>query len=190
MSYPQYYFKAYKEYPLSMKTNNENYIHSGKIFLPESGIESLLNDTNSPIYFKLTNLNNKHSTEEATYSVVEFKRSFNKFDRDKSGQLELNEFKQLLIQSGQIDLNESRINQLIKTVDLNQDGKLSFSEFLELYKDYQRCETYCGVWEFSADEGCCYIPDWLMKNLRLLPGEIVHIEHVNNLSKCEYVKYK
>ena len=28
--------------------------------------------------------------------------------------------------------------------------------------------THCGVLEFSADEGCCYMPFWMMENLLVI----------------------
>jgi len=62
------YFKAYKSYPLSMKTNNIEYINGGKIILPESGINTLIsNDDDSLLFpiimhFKLINLNKNIET--------------------------------------------------------------------------------------------------------------------------------
>ena len=39
--------------------------------------------------------------------------------------------------------------------------------------------TNCGVLEFIAEEGKCYIPYWMMKNLLLEEGELVDIESVS-----------
>ncbi|XP_045585990.2 ubiquitin recognition factor in ER-associated degradation protein 1-like [Procambarus clarkii] len=36
--------------------------------------------------------------------------------------------------------------------------------------------THCGVLEFVADEGKVYIPYWMMRNLLLGEGDLVHIE--------------
>ena len=33
------------------------------------------------------------------------------------------------------------------------------------------CQTHVGVLEFSAEEGCCYVPYWIMNNLSLEEGE-------------------
>jgi ubiquitin fusion degradation protein 1 len=50
-------------------------------------------------------------------------------------------------------------------------------------------ETHCGVLEFVADEGRCYIPNWMMRNLLLEEGNIVKIQSVSlpvaNFSKFE-----
>ena len=71
------------------------------------------------------------------YSDSQLKSLFDEFDRDRSGYLDPNELKQLLINSGEYP-NEERINQLIKSVDINKDGKINFHEFLQLYKDYRK----------------------------------------------------
>lgn len=39
--------------------------------------------------------------------------------------------------------------------------------------------THCGVLEFVADEGKCYMPYWMMRNLLLEEGALVKIESVS-----------
>jgi ubiquitin fusion degradation protein 1 len=39
--------------------------------------------------------------------------------------------------------------------------------------------THCGVLEFVADEGKCYMPYWMMRNLLLEEGSVVKIESVS-----------
>uniref|UniRef100_A0A6G1SHI3 Ubiquitin fusion degradation protein 1 homolog n=1 Tax=Aceria tosichella TaxID=561515 RepID=A0A6G1SHI3_9ACAR len=39
--------------------------------------------------------------------------------------------------------------------------------------------THCGVLEFVADEGKCYMPYWMMRNLLLEEGSVVNIESVS-----------
>lgn len=39
--------------------------------------------------------------------------------------------------------------------------------------------THCGVLEFVADEGKCYLPYWMMKNLLLEEGSMLNIESVS-----------
>ena len=36
---------------------------------------------------------------------------------------------------------------------------------------YAARSTHCGVLEFVADEGACYMPWWMMQNLALGEGE-------------------
>ncbi len=38
--------------------------------------------------------------------------------------------------------------------------------------------SFCGVGEFTADEGACIVPEWMAKNLGLLLGEEVHVRRV------------
>ncbi|KAG5515242.1 hypothetical protein RHGRI_036317 [Rhododendron griersonianum] len=47
--------------------------------------------------------------------------------------------------------------------------------------------THCGVLEFTADEGLIYLPYWMMENMILQEGDILHIKNAS-LSKGTYVK--
>ena len=49
--------------------------------------------------------------------------------------------------------------------------------------------THCGVMEFSAQEGRCYLPYWMMQNLLLKEGSIVKIKNVS-LKKATYIKFR
>jgi ubiquitin fusion degradation protein 1 len=53
----------------------------------------------------------------------------------------------------------------------------------------QRSErvTHVGVIEFTAEEGKCYLPHWLMQNLALQEGDVVQLETAS-LPKARYVK--
>ena len=46
---------------------------------------------------------------------------------------------------------------------------------------------HCGVMEFSAEEGVCYLPYWMMQNLLLESGGIVEVRNVT-LQKGSFVK--
>ena len=50
-------------------------------------------------------------------------------------------------------------------------------------------KTHCGVMEFSATEGNCYIPHWMMQNLLLSPGDLLRVDNVS-LPKATYVKIR
>ena len=39
-------------------------------------------------------------------------------------------------------------------------------------------KSYCGVLEFSADEGTCYLPIWMMNNLFIEEGAEVILRNV------------
>lgn len=47
--------------------------------------------------------------------------------------------------------------------------------------------THCGVLEFSAPEGSCYIPYWMMQNLLIEEGSVISITNVS-LPKATFVK--
>ena len=49
--------------------------------------------------------------------------------------------------------------------------------------------THCGVLEFTAQEGTCCIPEWIMKNLNINEGDWVYIRNVP-LQKASFIKFK
>ena len=66
------------------------------------------------------------------------KEIFNRFDKDKSGFIEKDELRELLITvSKQLNLpilTEKEIEEGLKQLDNNNDGKLQFNEFLNFYE--------------------------------------------------------
>ena len=50
-------------------------------------------------------------------------------------------------------------------------------------------KTHCGVMEFIADEGCAYVPYWMMQNLAVSEGEILNFKY-SKLEKGNYVKFQ
>ena len=49
--------------------------------------------------------------------------------------------------------------------------------------------THCGVLEFSAEEGRCYIPFWMMQNLMIGEGALITVKNVT-LPKAKFVKFR
>lgn len=47
--------------------------------------------------------------------------------------------------------------------------------------------THCGVLEFTAEEGSCYIPFWMMQNLLIEEGTVITVQNVS-LPKATFVK--
>lgn len=92
-----------------------------------------------------------------------------------------------------------------KVTELNHGGKIllpnSTLDYLirynvpypMLFKVASVCETpratNCGVLEFSAPEGKCYLPQWMMKQLRIEEGAEVRVESVT-LPSATYAKLK
>lgn len=48
-------------------------------------------------------------------------------------------------------------------------------------------QTHCGVLEFTAEEGCVYIPFWMMQNLKIEEGTLITVTNVS-LPKASFVK--
>uniref|UniRef100_A0AAV1UFS4 Ubiquitin fusion degradation protein n=1 Tax=Peronospora matthiolae TaxID=2874970 RepID=A0AAV1UFS4_9STRA len=49
--------------------------------------------------------------------------------------------------------------------------------------------SHCGVLEFSAPEGSCYMPYWMMQNLFVKEGGILNVQNVS-LPKATFVKLR
>jgi len=49
--------------------------------------------------------------------------------------------------------------------------------------------THCGVLEFTAEEGSCYIPFWVMQNLLIEEGAVITITNIS-LPKATFVKLR
>eukprot|EP01006_Ploeotia_vitrea_P009528 TRINITY_DN22558_c0_g1_i1.p1 TRINITY_DN22558_c0_g1~~TRINITY_DN22558_c0_g1_i1.p1 ORF type:complete len:341 (-),score=19.64 TRINITY_DN22558_c0_g1_i1:24-1046(-) len=49
--------------------------------------------------------------------------------------------------------------------------------------------THCGVLEFTAEEGRCYIPFWMMHNLFMEEGALITAKNVT-LPKAKFVKFQ
>jgi ubiquitin fusion degradation protein 1 len=49
--------------------------------------------------------------------------------------------------------------------------------------------TNCGVLEFTAEEGSCFLPQWIMKNLDINEGHSVYIRNVS-LPQATFIKFK
>ena len=47
--------------------------------------------------------------------------------------------------------------------------------------------THAGVLEFTAEEGCCYIPYWMMQLLFLQENDFIQVRNVA-LPRATYVK--
>lgn len=56
-----------------------------------------------------------------------------------------------------------------------------------LTSDTDNRTTHCGVLEFTAEEGTCYIPFWMMQNLLLEEGSVITVTNVS-LPKASFVK--
>lgn len=64
---------------------------------------------------------------------------------------------------------------------------ISYPMLFELNNERDHRKSHCGVLEFVAEEGTCYLPFWLMQHLLLREGDIIKISNTS-LSKGTFVK--
>lgn len=64
---------------------------------------------------------------------------------------------------------------------------ISYPMLFEISNPNTSRKTHCGVQEFIAEEGTCYIPYWMMQNLLMAEGELLRVLNVT-LPKGKYVK--
>lgn len=66
---------------------------------------------------------------------------------------------------------------------------IQFPMLFKLTNKSKGRETHCGVLEFVAEEGRCYLPYWMMKNLLLNEGEIIQVQYTN-LGIAKFAKFQ
>lgn len=67
--------------------------------------------------------------------IISMKECFDLFDKDKSGYIDLKEMK-ALIEEMSLESNPHKILELTHNLDVNQDNKIDFQEFLNLLNFY------------------------------------------------------
>jgi ubiquitin fusion degradation protein 1 len=65
--------------------------------------------------------------------------------------------------------------------------QVDYPMLFRLTSEEQHTTTHCGVLEFTAEEGCCYIPHWMMQNLLVTEGSLLTVTNVS-LPKATFVK--
>eukprot|EP01084_Bolivina_argentea_P050466 92808_1 len=66
---------------------------------------------------------------------------------------------------------------------------VEYPMLFEVTNAVQGRKTHCGVLEFSASEGSCYLPYWMMENLILEAGSLLTVRNVS-LPKATFVKFQ
>jgi len=74
-------------------------------------------------------------------------------------------------------------------LDILARMSVEYPMLFELRSPGQGKRTHCGVLEFSAEEGRCYIPFWMMQNLFMGEGSLVTVKNVS-LPKAQFVKFR
>lgn len=104
-------------------------------------------------YNMFENLPSTFSTQYRCYSVMMMAGN-ERIDVDKGGKI--------ILPPSALDLL-TRLN-------------IVYPMLFKLTNARQKRSTHCGVLEFVADEGKCYIPNWMMQNLYLTEGDFINIQ--------------
>ena len=67
--------------------------------------------------------------------------------------------------------------------------EINWPLIFEVFNKESGKKTHCGVLEFTSDEGCAYLPYWMIKNLYSIEGQILFFKYAN-LEKGNYVKFQ
>ncbi|EGG23940.1 ubiquitin fusion degradation protein UFD1 family protein [Cavenderia fasciculata] len=102
-----------------------------------------------------------------------FNQKFNVLSMNISG-------KSGLEAGGKILLPPSALNTLSR---LN----IQYPMLFEISNQQKHRSSHCGIQEFSAEEGVCYMPKWMMENLHLKDNDIVDIKSTS-LPSGQFVK--
>ena len=78
--------------------------------------------------------------------------------------------------SNNIILPQSALNELSRMKDLNDSNDPVLFRILNIELNIK---THCGVADFTAEEGTCYLPDNMFDRLYLMEGQKVNIMKVN-----------
>ena len=89
----------------------------------------------------------------------------------------------------QIHNNQDKIILPLSILDtlMTMEDEVQYPLIFEIITNEKK--THCGVLKFTADEGNCYIPEWIMNNLQIKEGGIIYLRNVV-LEKATLVKFK
>ena len=65
--------------------------------------------------------------------------------------------------------------------------QVEYPMLFELRNPHTGKTTHCGVLEFSAEEGRCYIPFWMMEGLFLEEGGLISVKNVSLSKVCKLI---
>ena len=106
-------------------------------------------------------------------AAQEFVQEYQCFPSSFMGREEIDKGNKIILPSSALD-QLARLN-------------ISYPMLFKLTNAANDISTHCGVLEFVAEEGTCYMPYWMMRNLVLKEGDIVTVHNVT-LPKGTYVK--
>lgn len=84
---------------------------------------------------------------------------------------------------GKIYLPQSALQMLMNNPNID------YPMMFKLSNNNKNTSTHAGVLEFTAPEGQCFLPFWMMGLLKLKEGEVITIEY-KKLQKASFAKFK
>jgi hypothetical protein len=70
--------------------------------------------------------------------IIEYEHIFKAIDTNKDAVIEKTELKTVMHSMGYRDMSEDDITKMISEIDLNEDKKVSFNEFLQMMKNFKK----------------------------------------------------
>ena len=109
---------------------------------------------------------------------------FDQFDKDKDGKISGKELEKAMISMGQ-NPTEDEINEMMREVDLNQDGKIDFEEFMILMTksspDTKTEEEVINAFRVFDKEGNGLIASSELKHIMMTIGDKMTEEEADEM---------
>ena len=109
---------------------------------------------------------------------------FDQFDKDKDGKISAKELKNAMVSMGQTPSDEE-INEMMREVDLNQDGKIDFDEFMYLMtkssSDTQTEDEVINAFRVFDKEGNGLISSAELKHIMMTIGDKMTEEEADEM---------
>ena len=77
---------------------------------------------------------NRFNLTKNSMSTDDIINAFQIFDRNHDGTISINEFKHILMDLGQ-KFSENEVNEIIKEIDLDDNGKINYREFVQFWQE-------------------------------------------------------
>ena len=114
----------------------------------------------------------------------DFQDIFDQFDKDKDGKISGKELKNAMVSMGQSPTDDE-INEMMREVDLNQDGKIDFDEFMILMTksspDTQNEEEVINAFRVFDKEGNGLIASSELKHIMMTIGDKMTEEEADEM---------
>jgi Ca2+-binding EF-hand superfamily protein len=114
----------------SMDTNGDGMVSYGEfVSVVHNNSSSGSRNRNIPsrVHEVLQRLVNDNS-----WTRTSLRRLFLSFDKDNSGYITRSEFRRVFNENLKIRASDSEIDELIRTIDTNRDGRISYAEFIDI----------------------------------------------------------